>query len=156
MDRAVAESDEGVVLLNRDTRFIDGFSADFHFLARVLQILSVAQHHDERIVVLDEFRLFVFDDTDDGERGVGNAAHRADRQRGSDRFHAVLHLHPLRHHRGNDLGGQCGKDVGLDAAAHAVGQNDDCGIFALRNDIDMVAAELLAVFIQAHEADIST
>ena len=71
----------------------------------------------------------------------------ADGQRVGDGVHRLVHGQALLQHGDDDLGGQRREDVGLDAAAQAVGEDEDVGILRV-DDFDLVAAELLAVLIE--------
>ena len=73
--------------------------------------------------------------------------HLAHREGVNDGVHRILQGGAGLHHGGDDLGGQGGQNVGLDAAAQAVGEDEDVGILRV-DDFDLVAAELLAVLIE--------
>ena len=156
MNGAVAERNERVILLNRDAGLIDRFAADLDGFARVFPVFAVAQQNHERVIILNDLRFFIFYDSDDGERGIRHAAHRADGQCRRNGLHAVFDMQPLRHHGRDDLCGQRGKNICLNTAAHAVCQHNHRGIFSLRNDVNVIAAKLFTFFVEAHPANIST
>ena len=151
---AVAHGDQNVVLLKIDHRLVDQLAVDVQLFLAIFVILAVAQENDVRIVVLYQLRRGVVDQVDDRKRRIGHAAHRADRQRRRDRLDALLQRQALRHHRGDDLRGQRREDARLHAAAQSVGQNDDRGILIRLHNVNVIAAQLLAIVIDALPADV--
>ena len=156
MNGAVAERDERVILLNRDAGLIDHFAADLDGFARIFPVFAVAQQNHERVIILNDLRFFIFYDSDDGERGIRHAAHRADGQCRRNGLHAVFDMQPLRHHGGDNLGGQGRENTRLDPRAEPVREDDDGRVLALLHDVHMVAAELLADVIDALVTDVRT
>ena len=154
MRAAVAHGDKDIPLLELDDGLIDPFAADAHFGFGVIVVLVLAQHDDAGVIILDDLHPLVIDQVHDGEGGIRHPAHRAHGQRGRDGGYAVLQTQALGHHGGDDLAGQRGQDAGLYAAAQAVGQHDDGGVIALLHNIHMVAAQLLAIVVDAFIADI--
>ena len=108
-----------------------------------------------RVIVLDDFRFIVPEDSDNRKRGVGNIADLADRQRRGNGRYAVLDAHTAGDHRGDDFRRERGKDVGLHPAAEAVGQHNDLVVLVRGDALHAVAAERLAVFVQAVVADVA-
>ena len=156
MDGAVAHGEEEVVFLELDLGFVDHLPLDLRAGFGDFHKLAVPDEDEEGVVVLDDLRLFVFDDVNDGEGGIGHAPHSADRQCGGNGGDAVFQAHIGRHHRGDDLGGQGRENIRLDAAAHSVSQNNDGGVFALVHDFHAVTAELLPPLVQAQVSDVGT
>ena len=106
MRAAVTHRDKNIVFTQLDRRTIDLFAADAQLGLRIIIILAVAQQNEQRIVVLHDLCRLIVQQMNDREGRIRDTAHRADRQGRRDRLHTVFQRQPLRHHRGNDLGGQ--------------------------------------------------
>ena len=156
MRTAVAHGDEQIALAQADHGFINLFAADIHLGFRIVVMLSVPYQNHHRVVVLDHLRLGIVHQMNDGKGGIRHSTHRADRQSRRNGGNAVLQRQPLRHHRGNDLGGQRGKDACFYAASQSVRKHDDRRIVSLLHDVHMVAAELFALVVDAFISDIRT
>jgi len=81
-------------------------------------------------------------DFNHNEGGIGYSAHLAHGLRADDRFDHVLERGIGADHGDDDFGGQSREDVGLDAAAQAIRQDQD-GFAAGPEHLDLVSAKFL-------------
>ena len=156
MGTTVAHGDKNIVFLQFNDGFINILFADGHFCFRIIPYFFITDDNDVGVIVLDQFRGFIIQQMDNGKGCVRNAANGAYGQRCGDGFYTVLKRDALCHHRGNDLGGQRGKNARFYTASESVGQNDDRGIVVRLHDVNVVAAELFSVMIYTFISDVST
>ena len=150
--RAVTHGDEQVVYLNGEGALPDGLAGDHAGGAGIVEHLALAQHDGGRIIKLDDMRRFVVMDLQDGKGGVGHLAHRAHRQRAGNGGYALLQGDAAGDHGAQDLGGQRGENIGLHAAAQAIGQDQGQVLIAAAVYLHLVAAQGLTYMVQADPA----
>ena len=153
VNAAVAHEDEQVVLPERDDGAADLFIADDRLFACIFLVYAVAQENGAGIVVLDQFGGFVVFQVQNRERRVGDPAFFAHGQRRRDGAHTFGQGKPRRHHGGDDPRRQGGQDACLDAAAQPVRQHQHGAVLRV-HPVDVVAAQLLALLVQALIADV--
>ena len=153
VDRAVAHHDEHVVFLGVEAALVDLLALDHARGVDEIVVLPAAQHDGVRVVEPRQLHVALVADLDDGERRIGDLAHAALRERADDGVHTVLDGHAAGAHRREDLRGEGGEDVRLDAAAQPVGEHADGGAVA-GGEHHAVAAELLAGLDQADVAGV--
>ena len=68
MNSAVAEAQENIIFPQRHTGSADFLAADRHDGFRHIDILSVPQQNDMRVVILNDFRFFVLVEQDNRKR----------------------------------------------------------------------------------------
>ncbi|MPM57260.1 hypothetical protein SDC9_104082 [bioreactor metagenome] len=156
MFHAVAHRDKNVVLLQFHIGAIDALGADIEHRSRYVHALSVAKQDHGGIVVLNDLCLLVVDETQNGKRGIRDAARRADRQRRRHGLHAFFQPQAGRQHGGQNFRRQRGENIRLYSTAKPVRQNNDSGVFLLIGNLDMIPAELFSDVVEAHISDIRT
>ena len=145
--RAIGHGDEHIVLHDLKAALVDLLAAHLAGGNGVIVPRAIAQDDDRGVVELDQFRHAVFENADDGERGIGHLPHLAHGQRAGNGVDTFLDGHAAGQHGGDDLGGQRGKYVGFHAAAQAVGKHEYV-LVLLIDDLHAVAAELLADMVE--------
>ena len=145
MGDAVAHHEQQVTALDAQGAFVDFFVADKAHLTLGRQGFAAAKEDAGRVAVFHEKEL-VAADLGGGEGGVGHAAFFAQGQRGGDGVDALRQGQAVFQQAPENGGGDGGHDVGLDAAAHAVGKNDDRMLGAAKFAVE-VAAETFAVMV---------
>src|SRR5699024_10361934 len=90
VDGAVDHGEQEVVLLELDLGLVNHLPVNLGAGFGDLHKLPVPDEDEQGVIILDDFRLFVFDDVDDGKGGIGHAPHSADRQCGGNGGNAVL------------------------------------------------------------------
>ena len=153
MNAAVAHHDENIALFELDTRGIDLFPLNIQLGLFVVVLLPVAQQDEHGVVILHDLGDAAAK-AHDGERGIRHLPHGADRKRRGHRMHAFFDRQTFADHRREHFARQRRQNARLDAASQSVGQNDDRRAVFLFNDVDMVAAKLLADVVCASVADI--
>ena len=115
----------------------------------IVIVVAVPQQDHQRIVILDQLRILIVLHADNGESGIGHLSYVAHWQRIRNGLHTVFQRHIAGHHGGNDLGGQGRKNIGLYPAAQSVSQDHDHRIGRRLHNLHPVAAQLLAVLVDA-------
>ena len=156
MDAAVAHGDENIILLQLDSGTINRFSADIQFRFRNFNAVSVSEKNDQRIIILKNLGVFIVHNPNQRKGRIRNTAHGTHRKCGRNRRYAVLHGKAFGNHRGYDFGRQCRKYARLDAASETVRKHDHRRTVVLLDDIDMIAAQLFSVMVDASITDIRT
>ena len=149
VNSAVAGGNKRIVFLQFDLRLVDGLSANLHGGLVIIVAFAVPQQDHQRIVILDQLRKLVVFDANDGKSGVGHFSHLTHRQGIRNGLHTVFQRHIAGHHGGDNFGGQGGKDIRLYPAAQPISQNHDNRISGRLHNLHPVAAQLLAVLVDA-------
>ena len=153
IDHAVADDGDDIAGQGLEAGFIHAFTGVFVIFAFEFHALAVADIDAEGIVKLREVAFATILNLQDTEGGVGHLAHVAHGQGVDDGRYHLRHGRALAHHGRADRAGEGGEDIRLHAAAEAIGQHGDGGVRRAHGD-DLVATELLALFIEAFPCNV--
>ena len=145
---AVADYHKVVARLRRESAFAHKLAFDRLLLVVEGDVPPVAYQHTGRVVVLDYIAAAVLAYVQYHERRVGYAAHLADGQGVGYRVDGVLDGRAAAYHRRDYLRCERRKYVRLDAAAEAVGEDEQRALRRVYH-LDAVAAELFVLLEQA-------
>ena len=113
---------------------------------------AVVHEHSVRVVILDQARAGA-GRLQDRKSRIGELALLAHGQRFRHGRNALVDRHVALEHGREHGRCQRGEDVGLDAAAETVGE-DDCRVIVVPFERTLIAAERLPVFVAADDADV--
>ena len=155
VDNAVAHEDEAVVLLHGEIVFMYFLPPDLPDLIGIIDDPPVPDEDAGGIVKFRQVCPAVVIDLKDGKCGIGHFPDAAHRERPGDGLHTGFDLRPFPEHGPQDPGGERGQDIRLDAASHAVRQDQDVRLLRLQ-DLHFIPAQFLLMLIQAFPCRIDT
>ena len=155
MGDSVGHQQEHIAALQSQTAFQYPLVTHHQFLGGIFHAFAVPQQNGLGIVKLGQVDLPVGKHLHQSEGGIGQLAHAAHRQSLGQGGDAVPDGQVVGRHGGQNLGGESGKNIGLDPAAHAVGEHKGGGVI-VGDGGEKVPAQILPLLVQADKAAFHT